>query len=132
MNRRNFIAGILMAGVAPAICRASSLMRVRAPQGWAATESILTLQERVNLIGDLERIPFTFEGGDIIIPKFVLQMEWTPAQLTDLIDRVRPLVRAGGRMMSDEIGARRPHACAPMVLEGSDVLMMNPCATLSW
>lgn len=47
MNRRGFLGAILAAGVAPAVVRAESIMRIAAPKGWSVTEG-----EVIVLAGD--------------------------------------------------------------------------------
>lgn len=56
MNRRGFIGSILAAGIAPAIVRAESIMRVAVPKGMAATDG-----------GLLSFTPPRVVAGDLIV-----------------------------------------------------------------
>ena len=65
MNRRGFLAGILAAGMAPALVRAASLMKVVSPTGLVAPGPQVILGNPGMIVGDV----FTIAGVDAVNPE---------------------------------------------------------------
>lgn len=70
-SRRNFIIGLTSALAAPAIVRAESLMKVRAPR-------MMTLDDYWNMIGKSPAyLPYQCEFIDILYSGLLCRPEWS-------------------------------------------------------